>query len=144
MQSAPCSFAVNGSSGLISSSSSEKYFNCTWIITVPSNHTVKLNFTIFQLSAEWSKAEIKVFDGRSTSDTLLGIFTGAKRPFIVQSSDRFMLIKLEKSSAISLSYFKSAFFSSSTKGESLSVYQYCSLNYIEYRTLHILNECLKE
>ena len=43
----PCSFSVNGSSGFINSSGVKDYDRtCTWIITVPSNHTAPSNWNL--------------------------------------------------------------------------------------------------
>ena len=101
----PCLFSVNGSSGFISSSG-VKYndYTCKWIITVPSNHTVKLKFTIFRLSDDqrlpdgrWvGQAKIHVHDGKRKNDAVLGVFTGARQPFIIQASGRFMMFTLQK------------------------------------------------
>ena len=101
----PCLFSVNGSSGFISSSG-VKYYDrtCTWIITVPCNNTVKLKFTIFRLSdyqrlssGLWvGQAKIHVHDGKRKNDTVLGVFTGAREPFIIQASGRFMMFTLQK------------------------------------------------
>ena len=94
----PCLFSVNGSSGFISSSGAKYHRHCTWIITVPSNHTVKLKFTIFRLPnyPTWRQAKIQVHDGKGKSDTVLGIFSGARQPFIIQASGRFMMFTLQK------------------------------------------------
>ena len=93
-----CLVSVRGSSGFISSSGANYYDHCTWIITAPSNHTVKLKFTIFYLPNEpWvGQAKIQVHDGKRKNDTLLGIFTGARQPFIIQTSGRFMMVALQK------------------------------------------------
>ena len=93
----PCSFSVNGSSGFISSSGTKYHRYCTWIITVPSNHTVKLKYTIFYLpNHPWrGQAKIQVHDGKGKSDTVLGTFTGARQPFIIQTSGRFMMLTLQ-------------------------------------------------
>ena len=93
-----CFFAVNGSSGFISSSSTENYKRCTWIITAPSNHTVKLIFTTFHLSSSYwyGAAEIQVYDGKKTNDPVLGVFTGKRQPFLIQTSGRFMMLSVKK------------------------------------------------
>ena len=117
----PCLFSVNGSSGFISSSG-VKYYDrtCTWIITVPSNHTVKLKFTIFRLSDDrrlasgiWvGQAKIHVHDGKRKNDTVLGVFTGARQPFIIQTSGRFMMFTLQKSFPFTPCNFKGTFIGS--------------------------------
>ena len=109
----PCSFSVNGSSGFISSSGAKYYYRCTWIITVPSNHTVKLKFTVFRLSNEpWvGQAEIRIHDGKG-SDTVLGVFTGARQPFIIQTSGRTMTLTVQKGDSVTPCNFKGTFISS--------------------------------
>ena len=117
----PCLFSVNGSSGFISSSGAKNYNRCTWIVTVPSNHTVKLKFTIFRLADDpwlpskdrWlGQAKIQVHDGKGKNDTVLGIFTGARQPFIIQTSGRFMMFTLQKEYSLTPCNFKGTFISS--------------------------------
>ena len=110
----PCLLSVNGSSGFISSSGAKYYEHCTWIITVPSNHTVKLKFTIFRLSNHpWrGQAKIRVHDGKGKNDTVLGIFSGARQPFIIQTSGRFMMFTLQKDSRWTPCNFKGTFMGS--------------------------------
>ena len=119
----PCSFSVNGSTGFISSSGVKYHHRtCTWIITVPSNHTVKLKFTIFRLPNDpWDglsndpilgQAKIQVHDGKRENDTVLGVFTGARQPFIIQTSGRFMILTLQKEYFSTLCKFKGTFISS--------------------------------
>ena len=109
----PCLFSVNGSSGFISSSGAKNYYRCTWIITVPSNHTVKLKFTIFRLPNDFllGQAKIRIHDGKG-SDTVLGVFTGARQPFIIQTSGRFMMFTLQKRSWATPCNFKGTFIGS--------------------------------
>ena len=115
----PCLFSVNGSSGFISSSGAKNYYRCTWIITVPSNHTVKLKFTVFRLPNDpwvpnegWvGQAEIRIHDGKG-SDTVLGVFTGARQPFIIQTSGRTMTLTVQKEYSLTPCNFKGTFISS--------------------------------
>ena len=114
----PCLFSVNGFSGFISSSGAKYYYanyyyRCTWIITVPSNHAVKLKFTIFRLPNDFllGQAKIRIHDGKG-SDTVLGVFTGARQPFIIQTSGRTMTLTVQKGHAITPCKFKGTFISS--------------------------------
>ena len=109
----PRLFSVNGSRGFISSSGAKYCYPCKWIITVPSNHTVKLKFTIFRLPYYpiWRQAKIQVHDGKGKNDTVLGIFSGARQPFIIQTSGRFMMFTLEKGYSVPCN-FKGTFISS--------------------------------
>ena len=111
-----CFFAVNGSSGFISSSGTKNYKRCTWIITASSNHTVKQIFTTFHLSDYyWDKAEIQVYDGKTTNDTVLGVFAGTRQPFMIQTSGRFMMLSLKKTSLFSTCIFEGTYYT--TKGK---------------------------
>ena len=111
-----CFFAVNGSSGF-SSSRAKNYKHCTWIITAPSKHTIKLRFTTFRLSDYFKDlAEIQVYDGKRKNDTLLGVFTGTRQPFVIQTSGRFMMLTLKKKYSSTPCVFKGAYYASSRKG----------------------------
>ena len=116
----PCFYDVGSSNGVISSSTTKNYsmYNCTWIITAPSNHTVKLTFTIFNLRGYGEKtyrSEIEVYDGKSKNDTLLGIFSGSRRPFIVQTSGQFMMLTFKRYHELAFFNFKGVYFSTSIK-----------------------------
>ena len=119
MHADPCFYDVGSSNGVISSSATKNYsmYNCTWIITAPSNHTVKLTFTIFNLLDYRTRCEIKVFDGKSKNDTLLGIFSGSRRPFMVQTSGQFMMLTFKRYHESAFFNFKGVYFSTSIKGE---------------------------
>ena len=122
MHANPFFYNVGSSNGVISSSFTKNYpmYNCTWIITAPSNHTVKLNFTIFNLrgyGVKTYRSEIEVYDGKSKNDALLGIFSGSRRPFIVQTSGQFMMVTFKRYRAEAFFNFKAVYSSSSIKGE---------------------------
>ena len=122
MHANPCFYDVGSSNGVISSSFTKNYsmYNCTWIITAPSNHTVKLNFTIFNLrgyGVKTYRSEIEVYDGKSKNDTLLGIFSGSRRPFIVQTSGQFMMVAFKRNHEEAFFNFTGVYSSSSIKGE---------------------------
>ena len=116
----PCFYALRSSNGVISSSITNNYsmYNCTWIITAESNHTVKLTFTTFNLF-DYSiyRSEIKVFDGKSKNDTLLGIFSGSRRQFVVQTSGKFMMLTFKRYHEFGYFNFEGVYSSTSIKGE---------------------------
>ena len=118
----PCFNYVGSSNGVISSSITKNYsmYDCTWIIRAPSNHTMKLNFTIFNLrgyGAKTYRSEIEVYDGKSKNDTLLGIFSGSRRPFIVQTSGQFMVLTFTRYHEFAYFIFEGVYSSTSIKGE---------------------------
>ena len=122
MHANPCFNYVGSSNGVISSSITKTFsmYDCTWIITAPSNHTVKLNFTIFNLLDLYPQIyrnEIKVFDGKSKNDMLLGTFSGSRRPFIVQTSGQFMMVTFKRYTEYTYFSFKGVCSSTSIKGE---------------------------
>ena len=121
MDSTPCTFEVKGSSGNISSDSLGKYKVCSWSISAPRGYKLRLNFTIFQLSdipAFETRSWIHVYDGKSTNAPLLGVYTGTRKPFIVQSSGSFLLVKLSvNDNELTSRTFRGVFISSTTTGE---------------------------
>ncbi len=118
-----CEFDVKSSGEFISCDSSENCHTSTWNITAPLNHHIRLKFATFQLSdsSKYGKNWIQIYDGRNTNNTMLGAFTGTRRPFVIQSSDRFMLVKLTKQDDLySLCNFKSVYTFGTSKGKFFS------------------------
>ena len=92
-----CAFNITGLSGAISSISSANHKKCSWLITTASDHNIRLRFTTFQFSylpSRFVRAFMFVYNGKTTKDTLTGVYTGTRKPFTVHSSGRFMLLKL--------------------------------------------------
>ena len=119
-----CDFYVKGSTGEFSSSEFESFEYChtsSWIITAPLNHTIRLKFETFQLSDSqvFGQNLIRIYNGRNTTDTSLGDFTGTRRPFTIQTSGRYMLVKLtkQKPRRNPLSNLKGVYTFNATKGK---------------------------
>ena len=108
-----CFFVVNGSTGFISSSETKNYDNCTWIITAPSNHTVKLKFTIFRLS---HRVTLQIHDGINENDTVLGLLSGTRQPFVIQTSGRLIMLALKKKDPSTSCDFEGTYYTNSRKG----------------------------
>jgi len=96
VDSAPCTFEFENSTGIITSDSARNYSVCSWFITAPIHHNIRLEFTTFQLTNSQVLGQnwIEIFDGKSANR--LGVYVGTRRPFVVKSSGRFMLVKLIK------------------------------------------------
>ena len=124
--SSPCDFNIYGTHGVITSESAKNLISCRWVISAPANHSIRLNFTIFQLDSLsfWKPTYIEAYNGKNESSTLLGKFTGTRGHFTVWTNGRFLLIKLTKGYKYSLCNFKSVFATSKSKGE----FQYCGFN----------------
>ena len=92
------------------------FYSCT--ITAPPGHHIRLEMSVFQLTdvgfgiQDW----FYVYDG-NTTNTLLGSFTGVKRPFTVQSRSRFMMLQLRREYSFFRSTFKGSYNYSTTKGK---------------------------
>ena len=127
----PCFFTLNNSNGIISSDPTGNYSSCSWVVTAPLHHNILLNFTIFHLPASPvnGKCYVQVYDGRDISETLLGNFTGRRGPFPVQSSGRYMLIKLikKRNAQPSNCNFTAVYFSSTSIGELFCIHQFVLL-----------------
>ena len=62
-------------------------------------------------------ARLKYMRERVKNDTLLGIFSGSRRPFIVQTSGQFMMVTFKRYHEEAFFNFKGVYSSSSIKGE---------------------------
>lgn len=113
-----CAFNITGSSGFITSHSVGNHKKCTWLITTARDHKIKLQFTTFQWYSFWStqQNEIHVYDGKTVNATLVGVYAGTRRPFIVQSSGRFMLITLTLHSSGDVAKFEAVYNSTTEIG----------------------------
>lgn len=95
--------------------------NCSCIIEAPAGHHIRLEFSVFQFTDKsWfnlmTRNELFVYDGNSIRNASLGILTGTKLPFTVQSSSHFMMIQLKGLWGYR-SIFKSSYYYSTTKGK---------------------------
>ncbi|KAJ7385790.1 hypothetical protein OS493_013824 [Desmophyllum pertusum] len=126
--SAPCAFDVIFSSGgrvisynsSLNASSCKDTEGCSCIITAPLGHHIRLEFDTFQLSDlmfdGWPVQDwLNVYDGNTTNDVLLGNFTGAMRPFTLQSSSRFMMVMLKRAAYYLRCTFEGVYTYSATK-----------------------------
>ena len=94
MSSASCAFDLKGTRGAIKFIRfAGEYVDCSWAITAPLYHKIRLKFSNFQLP----QGSIQVYDGSSANSTLLGKFTGTfTQPFSAQSTGRIMFVTLQK------------------------------------------------
>ena len=90
---------------------------CSCTITAPPGHHIRLEMSVFQLTDGGLEIDwFYVYDG-NTTNTLLGSFTGVKRPFTVQSRSRFMMLQLRRQYSFFRSTFKGSYNYSTTKGK---------------------------
>ena len=73
---------------------------------------------IFRLSNDpwYGQARIQVHDGKRKNDTILGIFSGARQPFIIQTSGRFMMVALQKDYLSTPCNFNGAYYTNPKTG----------------------------
>ncbi len=128
-----CDFDLDVAKRIIKYESSCEHTVCSCIISAPPEHHIRLELSLFRLADFYSRESFKimllvqdwfyVFDGNSTSHTLLWNFTGTQRPFTIQSSGRFMMIQLERD-RWSRSFFKGSYNYSKTKGKLMFIFVY--------------------
>ncbi|KAL3876991.1 hypothetical protein ACJMK2_034758 [Sinanodonta woodiana] len=79
------------------------YADCKWKVIAPIGSKVQLNFTFFQTEERYDV--VKFYDGLSTSDDLIGNFSGSLRPDTVVSSTNFLLVIFSSDQDIEMSGF---------------------------------------
>ena len=68
---------------------------CTWVITVPEGHFVKLKITSFRLEYICNGPSLQIRDGQSESNGLLKSFCGRKFESSVFSSGRHLWVRFQ-------------------------------------------------
>ena len=120
---APCEQKIEDVKGVIKTAKSGTISNCTWLITVPAGHNIFLKFTTLELELKYSwptekETELQVWDGHNESSASLGIYRGTKRAFSLQSSGRYLFIRLRVLPDTVLCNVQALFFASTVIGKS--------------------------
>ena len=122
---APCEQKIEDVKGVIKTAKSGTISDCTWLITVPAGHNIFLKFTTLELEFKYSlygaiekKTELQVWDGHNESSASLGIYRGTKRAFCLQSSGRYLFIRLRVLPDTVLCNVEGLFFASTVTGKS--------------------------
>ena len=84
----PSSGTFNDGSG---SNNYSNYSDCYWLITPAGAETVKLTFTSFNTESNYDK--LYVYDGITTSDPLLGTYSGSSIPPATTANSGKMLVR---------------------------------------------------
>jgi len=72
--------------------------NCLWLIQMPQNRSISLQFTEFDL--ENSNDSVKIYDGNSTGASILDILTGEGHNNLLTSSGNSLIIKFKTDNSI--------------------------------------------
>jgi len=122
-----CDFDVQDSGEFSSSDFDLRVWYCraySWVIRAQPNQHIRLKFVTFQLSDSQTFGHdwFEIYDGHTSRSTSLATFTGARQPFIIQSSGRFMLVELMRLGGKywwmkPLSSFKGVYTFNTTKGK---------------------------
>ena len=120
---APCEQKIEDVKGVIKTAKSGTISNCTWLITVPAGNNIFLKFTTLELEFKYSwptekETELQVWDGHNESSASLGIYRGTKRAFCLQSSGRYLFIRLRVLPDTVLCNVEGLFFASTVTGKS--------------------------
>lgn len=130
MSSLQCDFDVDVTRRIIDYDSlrksewSQPSYTC--VITAPPRRHTRVKFSIFRLphfytlQTDW----LYVYDGNTKDNTLLGKFTGTKRPFTVQSSGCSIMIQLKKYSRLLRSTFRASYRYPKKKGKLIFILFY--------------------
>ena len=94
--------------------------NCSQVITAPLHHKIVLNFTAFNFVSGAGRVEI--YDASDKNQSLLGIYTGTRSSFIVQSTGRYLFLVVIKTDPMAISNFTAVYSYIATKGE-LNLYR---------------------
>ena len=107
-----CSKRLVESSGFISSPHHPGFYapnsHCSWFITAPADHVVRLEVLDFQLEHDPRCATdfLEVIDGHKPSAPTLGRFCGEDIPSVIESSGNRVLITFRSDKDIQRSGFK--------------------------------------
>ena len=123
---ASCEQQIEDVKGVIKTAKSGTISNCTWLITVPAGHNIFLQFTTLELEFKYDdiylpsekETELQIWDGHNKSSASLGIYRGTKRAFSLQSSGRYLFIRLRVLPDTVLCNVKALFFASTVIGKS--------------------------
>ena len=122
---APCEQKIEDVKGVIKTAKSGTISDCTWLIKVPAGHNIFLKFTTLQLYFKYNmydpseeNTELQVWDGHNESSASLGIYRGTKRAFSLQSSGRYLFIRLRVLPDTVLCNVQALFFASTVIGKS--------------------------
>jgi hypothetical protein len=92
--------------------------NCKWTITPANADSVTLNFSAF--NTESGNDTVSVYDGLSTSDTLLGTFSGNSIPSSVTANSGAMLVVFSSNATIEASGFNASWTSAQIGAPTIS------------------------
>ena len=123
---APCEQKIEDVKGVIKTAKSGTISNCTWLITVPAGHNIFLQFTTLELEFKYDdiylpsekETELQIWDGHNKSSASLGIYRGTKRAFSLQSSGRYLFIRLRVFPDTVLCNVQALFFAGTLIGKS--------------------------
>ena len=123
---ASCEQQIEDVKGVIKTAKSGTISNCSWLITVPAGHNIFLKFTTLALEFKYDhinwpsekETELQVWDGHDESSVSLGIYRGTKRAFSLQSSGRYLFIRLRVLPDTVLCNVQALFFASTVIGKS--------------------------
>ena len=96
------------SSGIIFSNKNGEYSNdmdCSW--TLSSNTNIRLIF--FRFRTEGGLDTVRVYNGRTSSSSLLGQFNGGSLPSAITSSNNALYIKFTTDGSITYSGFAASY-----------------------------------
>ncbi|KAF6018837.1 CUBN [Bugula neritina] len=101
-----CGGVLNLTDGTVISPNYPNHYDhtaeCDWIITVPQNARIALNFTDFQLESSSTCAYdyLEIYDGPDDTSDSFGRFCGTQLPALVTSTTNFLYLKFRTDSSV--------------------------------------------
>lgn len=84
---------------------------CSWLIKAPSGYKIKLQYFDFVLESSFNcnSDNVKIYEGKNSSATLIGKYCGKKNPFNVETPRSYMYITFKSDRSLNYRGFKASF-----------------------------------
>ena len=84
---------------------------CSWLIKAPSGYKIKLQYFDFVLESSFNcnSDNVKIYEGKNSSATLIGKYCGEKNPFNVETPRSYMYITFKSDRSLNYRGFKASF-----------------------------------
>ena len=115
-----CSHKLQGNSGVLTSPNYPHLYpdnvDCDWLIHVDVGEVIKLRFNVFSLEEQAFTDYVRVYDGRTQADVLLGEYYGFDgQGVLLESTGNLMYVTMHSDEAVPEKGFSATF---QRKGES--------------------------
>ncbi|KAK9890452.1 hypothetical protein WA026_010538 [Henosepilachna vigintioctopunctata] len=93
----PCGGIIKGERGSFTSpgypTKYKKHLECAWVIHLPEEHQIKLNFVSLNLGDDCEKSYITIYNGKYSTSPRIGRFCNTNKPEVIISQRNYLLIE---------------------------------------------------